>query len=102
MIVLAMVSGAMTLLSYSWLALFALCGLLAVSVLIGIATRRKGKRNYSAYLPDLPGCVAAGKTLKQTQRLIREAVELHLQGMREDGEKIPQPTCIAGYLTVAD
>ncbi|MFI5088098.1 MAG: type II toxin-antitoxin system HicB family antitoxin [Terriglobales bacterium] len=60
----------------------------------------KGTRNYSAYLPDLPGCVAVGKTLKETQRLIREAIELHLQGMREDGDKIPEPTCIAGHVNV--
>ena len=62
----------------------------------------KGARNYSAYVPDLPGCVAAGKTLKQTQRLIREAIELHLQGMREDGDKIPEPTCIAGAVEVSE
>ena len=61
----------------------------------------KGTRNYSAYLPDLPGCVAVGKTLKETQRLIREAIELHLQGMREDGDKIPKPTCTAGYVNVS-
>jgi len=60
----------------------------------------KGTRNYSAYVPDLPGCVAAGKTLKETQRLIREAIELHLQGMREDGDQIPEPTCISGYVDV--
>ncbi len=61
----------------------------------------KGKRNYSAYVPDLPGCVAAGDTLKETRRLIREAIEFHLQGMREDCERIPGPTCIAGHVNVS-
>jgi predicted RNase H-like HicB family nuclease len=60
----------------------------------------KGRRNYSAYVPDLPGCVAAAKTLKETQKLIREAIELHLQGMREDGDKVPEPTCISGCVDV--
>lgn len=60
----------------------------------------KGKKNYSAYVPDLPGCVAVGKTLQATQRLIREATELHLQGMREDGDNIPEPTCISGCVDV--
>ncbi len=60
----------------------------------------KGTRNFSAYVPDLPGCVAAGKTLKETQQLIREAIELHLQGMRDDGDEIPEPTCIAGSVEV--
>ena len=46
----------------------------------------KSRTGYGAYVPDLPGCVAVGKTLKETQRLIREAIELHLQGMREDGD----------------
>jgi predicted RNase H-like HicB family nuclease len=61
----------------------------------------KGPTSYSAYIPDLPGCVAAGKTLKETQRLIREAIELHLQGMREDGDPIPEPSSIADYVTVS-
>jgi predicted RNase H-like HicB family nuclease len=62
----------------------------------------KSRTGYGAYVPDLPGCVAVGKTLKETQRLIREAIELHLQGMREDGDPIPNPTSIADYVTVPD
>jgi predicted RNase H-like HicB family nuclease len=62
----------------------------------------KGTRNYSAYVPDLPGCVAAGRTLKETEELIREAIELHLQGMREDGDKVPEPTCIAGSVEIRE
>jgi predicted RNase H-like HicB family nuclease len=47
---------------------------------------------YSAHVPDLPGCIAAGETLDETRRLIREAIEFHLEGMRLHGEPIPQPT----------
>jgi predicted RNase H-like HicB family nuclease len=47
---------------------------------------------YAAYVPDLPGCVAAGSTRVEVERLIREAIQLHLEGMREDGEAILEPT----------
>ena len=58
----------------------------------------QGKNNYSAYVPDLPGCAAAGKTKAETEKLIREAIEFHIEGMIENGEKIPQPTTKAsGY-----
>jgi predicted RNase H-like HicB family nuclease len=52
----------------------------------------KTGNGYSAYVPDLPGCVAAARTRAGTERLIREAIEFHLEGMREDGEPIPKPT----------
>jgi predicted RNase H-like HicB family nuclease len=52
----------------------------------------KGKRNFSAYVPDLPGCVAAAKTRVETEKLIKEAIEFHIEGMLIDGEKIPEPT----------
>ena len=48
--------------------------------------------NYAAYVPDLPGCVATGRTREEVERRIREAIELHLEGMREDGEIPPRPT----------
>jgi predicted RNase H-like HicB family nuclease len=48
-------------------------------------------RNYSAYVPDLPGCVAAAKTKAETRRLIQEAIKLHLEAMREAGQPIPEP-----------
>jgi predicted RNase H-like HicB family nuclease len=51
----------------------------------------KAENNYSAYVPDLPGCIATGTTVGETEQLIREAIELHLAGLREDGEPIPQP-----------
>jgi len=56
---------------------------------------------YSAHLPDLPGCVATGATLEETQQLIREAVEMHLEGMREDGDPIPEPSTLTDYITVS-
>ena len=52
----------------------------------------KGEQNYSAYVPDLPGCVAVGDTLEEVKPEIREAIEFHLWGMREDGFPIPQPS----------
>jgi predicted RNase H-like HicB family nuclease len=51
-------------------------------------------------VPDLPGCIATGATLQETEQLMREAVEMHLEGMREDGDPIPQPSTIANYITV--
>lgn len=59
------------------------------------------ERNYSAYLPDLPGCVATGKTIDELRKNMAEAIELHLQGMREDGLPIPQPTSLADYVEAA-
>lgn len=57
--------------------------------------------NYSAYVPDLPGCVATGATTAEVEELIREAIELHLAGMREDGEVIPLPSGQVEYVDVA-
>lgn len=61
----------------------------------------KAGSNYSAYVPDLPGCVATGQTIAETEIEIREAIELHLQGMREDGETIPIPSSAVDYVEVA-
>ena len=52
----------------------------------------KGKSSYGAYVPDLPGCVAAGDSRRQVVKLIREGLQLHIQAMREAGEAIPTPT----------
>lgn len=60
-----------------------------------------GEQNYSAYLPDLPGCIATGKTLEEVKERMREAIELHLAGMREDGLPIPQPTTLADSVEAA-
>jgi predicted RNase H-like HicB family nuclease len=57
--------------------------------------------NYSAYVPDLPGCVATGATMEETERLIREAIELHLTGLLEDGLPIPEPSSQVEYVEVA-
>ena len=60
----------------------------------------KSSDGYGAYVPDLPGCVAVGDTIEETQQLITEAIELHLEGMREDGEPIPMPTTVAREINV--
>jgi predicted RNase H-like HicB family nuclease len=57
--------------------------------------------DWGAYIPDLPGCVAVGETREEVERLIREATELHLGGMREDGEPIPTPNSRAIVVEVA-
>jgi predicted RNase H-like HicB family nuclease len=57
----------------------------------------KTKTGYSADVPDLPGCVAAGSTIDETADLIRGAIRIHLAGIAEDGEAIPEPQTIARY-----
>ena len=54
--------------------------------------------NYAAYVPDLPGCVATASTREELLEEIREAVEFHLEGMREDGEAIPEPRTTAAVV----
>ena len=51
----------------------------------------KGKSSYGAYVPDLPGCVAAGETRREVLKLIREAIELHIEALRESGQPVPEP-----------
>lgn len=58
-------------------------------------------RNYSAYVPDLPGCVATGATVPETEQAIREAIKLHLEGLRQDGSPIPSPSSRVDYVEVA-
>lgn len=60
----------------------------------------KGERNFSAYVPDLPGCVAAGDTLEEIERLIRKAIEIHIEGLREDGLAIPPPNSLTREIEV--
>ncbi len=57
--------------------------------------------NFSAYVPDLPGCIATGETLAATEQAIREAIEFHLEGMREHGIPIPPPSSHGDYVEVA-
>lgn len=60
----------------------------------------KAKSNYAAYVPDLPGCVATGPTVEATERLLREAIELHVRGLREDGLPVPEPSSVVDYLEI--
>ena len=65
-----------------------------------IVVERAG-RNYAAYVPDLPGCVATGETVRETEKLLREAIELHVAGLREDGLPVPEPSSVVDYLEVS-
>lgn len=58
----------------------------------------KAGNNYSAYVPDLPGCVATGPTVEAIEAEIREAIRFHLEGMREDGLPAPTPSALAEYV----
>ena len=60
----------------------------------------RGKRNWSAFAPDLPGCIATGKTRTDVERRMRAAIEFHVEGMREKGERIPKPTTEAGTVSI--
>ncbi len=60
----------------------------------------KGDTSYGAYVPDLPGCIAAAETRDEVLRLIREAIEFHLDGLREDGDPIPPPHSELDYVEV--
>ena len=59
------------------------------------------KTGFSAYVPDLPGCIAAGRSIAEVERLIAEAIAFHLEGMRADGESIPEPSSRVEYIDVA-
>ena len=52
----------------------------------------KAKGNYSAYCPDLPGCISTGNTIEETKENMREAIQLHIELMKEQGEEIPEPS----------
>ncbi|MEB3281064.1 MAG: type II toxin-antitoxin system HicB family antitoxin [Lyngbya sp.] len=58
----------------------------------------KAKDNYSAYVPDIPGCVATGKTISETKQQIEEAIEFHLEGLKIEGLPIPEPTTVCDYV----
>jgi len=60
----------------------------------------KAAKNWAAYVPDLPGCVTTGRTLEETRRLIAEAIEFHIEGLRMDGEPVPEPTAVAESVEV--
>ena len=58
----------------------------------------KAGENYSAYVPDLPGCIATGDTVADVEREIRDAIRFHVDGLREDGLPIPEPVSLAEYV----
>jgi predicted RNase H-like HicB family nuclease len=62
----------------------------------------KAKGNYSAYSPDLPGCVATGRTVREVEKRIYQAIEMHLQGLIEDGLPIPASRAVAEYVAVPE
>jgi predicted RNase H-like HicB family nuclease len=61
----------------------------------------KAASNFAAYVPDLPGCVATGSTVKETERRMQQAIAMHLDGLREDGLPIPEPSSVVEYLEVS-
>jgi len=61
----------------------------------------KGESSYGAYVPDLPGCIAAGETKEEVMRLIQEAIEFHIEGLKEDGSPVPTPSSIIEFIEVA-
>ena len=61
----------------------------------------KAEGNFSAYVPDLPGCIATGATVEEAEAEIREAIAFHVEGMREDGVPVPEPTSKVEYIELA-
>lgn len=61
----------------------------------------KAGNNYSAYAPDLPGCVATGSSVKEAEREIQAAIKFHIEGLREDGLPVPAPSSVVDYLEIA-
>ena len=60
----------------------------------------KARSNYSAYVPDLPGCVATGVSIEEVEREILEAIQFHIEGMRQDGEDVPEPSSTVEYIDI--
>lgn len=60
----------------------------------------KAEHNYGAYSPDLPGCVATGKTVEETRKLMEEAIRFHIDGLRRHGLAVPEPSSVPDYVTV--
>ena len=58
----------------------------------------QANHNYSAYVPDLPGCIATGDSIKEVEAEIGEAIRLHVEGLLDDGLPVPEPTAIAEYV----
>lgn len=60
----------------------------------------EGENSFGAYVPDLPGCVAVGETKEEVLNLIQEAIEFHIEGLREDGQPIPEPSSSIEYVEI--
>ena len=60
----------------------------------------KGVASYGAHVPDLPGCIAVGQSREEVLGLIREAIELHIEGLKEAGEPVPMPSSVSEYVNV--
>ena len=58
----------------------------------------KAAGNYSGYVPDLPGCIATGTTIAEVEEELRSAIRLHIDGLKEDGETVPEPSAVADYV----
>jgi predicted RNase H-like HicB family nuclease len=61
----------------------------------------ESETGFSAYSPDLPGCVSTGATVEDTERNMREAIEFHIEGLREEGYEVPTPTSRSSYVEIA-
>jgi predicted RNase H-like HicB family nuclease len=61
-----------------------------------------GERNYSAYVPDLLGCIATGQTLEEVKQVMWEAIAFHIEGLREEGLPIPEPTTLCEYVELQE
>ncbi len=60
----------------------------------------KSENGFGAYVPDLPGCIAVGETIGETETLIKEAISFHLEGLRDDGQPVPHASAIAEYVEI--
>ncbi|MGQ9778241.1 MAG: type II toxin-antitoxin system HicB family antitoxin, partial [Thermodesulfobacteriota bacterium] len=60
----------------------------------------KGESSYGAHVPDLPGCIAVGKSREEALRLIKEAIELHIEALQEAGQKVPPPSSVGEYVEI--
>jgi len=60
----------------------------------------KGQKGYGAHVPDLPGCIAAGATREEVLELIKDAIEVHIEGLREAGERVPPPSSVSEFVEI--
>ena len=60
----------------------------------------KGQSSFGAHVPDLPGCIAVGKSRGEVLKLIKEAIELHIEGLRESGREVPPPSSVSEYIEI--